>query len=335
MKIIVFFLLIWGSAAGVVEATEATPSAQPFVWPSPPDQARIEYVREIKCDDLKPKSGFFGKIFRIIGGSDKSEELSLPFDLALAQNKLYMVCQNIPALVEINLDNQKFKLYQSREKEMQYPVSLCHAGRGIILVTDSEGGIVYRLEDGKLKPFISSPLVRPTGIVALPDKGLIYIVDTGDHSLKMFDLSGKWLKTINAASDSLAGFHFPTFASTFGENEILINDALNYQIKRFDSEGHLIFSFGHEGDGPGTFARSKGIGTDSDGNIYVVDNLFDNFQIFDAKGRLLLVVGSTGRELGQFWSPAGIEIANDTIYIADTFNNRIQVFRYLGAGSEK
>ena len=52
--------------------------------------------------------------------------------------------------------------------------------------------------------------------------------------MKIFDIEGQFVKTINKASDSLSQFHFPTFASTTDDDELLINDALNYQIKRFE-----------------------------------------------------------------------------------------------------
>jgi hypothetical protein len=42
------------------------------------------------------------------------------------------------------------------------------------------------------------------------------------------------------------------------------------------------------------------------------------------------VIGAAGQDAGQFWSPGGIDIVNDTIYVADTFNNRIQILHYLG-----
>ena len=93
-------------------------------------------------------------------------------------------------------------------------------------------------------------------------------------------------------------------------------------------------SFGSEGDGPGTFSRPKGLAVDSDSNIYVVDNLFDNIQVFDTFGKLLLVIGNSGQKSGQFWSPAGIDIVGDTVYIADTFNDRIQILCYVGEESQ-
>jgi len=62
-----------------------------------------------------------------------------------------------------------------------------------------------------------------------------------------------------------------------------------------------------------------------------VDALFDNVQIFDDQSRLLLNWGDAGSAPGQFWLPNGIAIGmDDRIYVADSYNHRIQVFRYTG-----
>jgi len=56
----------------------------------------------------------------------------------------------------------------------------------------------------------------------------------------------------------------------------------------------------------------------------------NNMQIFNKNGELLLYLGEQGRGIGQFWLPVGIYIdGNNHIYVADSFNNRVQVFRYL------
>jgi hypothetical protein len=78
------------------------------------------------------------------------------------------------------------------------------------------------------------------------------------------------------------------------------------------------------------------VATDRNGHVYVVDALFHAFQIFDTAGRLLLPVGERGQERGQFWLPTGIFIDHDDgdlIYIADSYNQRIQVFRYIGGAT--
>ena len=43
-----------------------------------------------------------------------------------------------------------------------------------------------------------------------------------------------------------------------------------------------------------------------------------------------MALGQEGSGLGEFWLPAGIYIdAHDKIYIADSFNKRIQIFELL------
>ncbi len=321
--IFIFIFLLVSAATAADKPTE-------LVWPPSPDTARIAFLGEIRCDRLNPKTGFLGKLTRLIGGKSDDEQLSYPFDIAAGEKSLFIICQNIPALVEIDRDDMTFKLHRCKDAPFVYPVSLCRSGSDIF-ITDPEAQAVYRFSDGKVSQFINHGLIRPTGIAALPSEKRLYVIDTGDHTLKVFDFDGQLIRTSPDDKDSTFSLHYPTFAAS-ADHQILVNDGLNYRIRRFDSDGRQVLAFGKEGDGPGHLARPKGLAVDSDGHVYVVDNIFDNVQIFDAEGRLLLVIGTTGHEYGQFWSPAGIDIVNDTIYIADMFNNRIQIMHYLGDG---
>ena len=70
---------------------------------------------------------------------------------------------------------------------------------------------------------------------------------------------------------------------------------------------------------------------DSFGHVYVVDALFDNIQIFNPDGQLLMHFGAAGQQPGEFWLPGGVAIGrNNRIYVADTYNRRVQVFQYVG-----
>ncbi|MBI5467303.1 MAG: 6-bladed beta-propeller [Candidatus Kerfeldbacteria bacterium] len=306
-------------------------SGESYVWPAPPDVARFAFVKSIDCKGLSPKAGALGRAVRWLGGATETDRISLPFDLVVRGTDLFLVCQNVPALVQVDMTRGTFRRLVDDHKTIRYPISLGSSDDGTIYFTDSESRRVYRYRKGKIDPFIVDGLGRPTGIAVLSVQRRLFVVDTEDHCLRMFDFDGRLLGRVPREGDSVS-FHYPTFAAPTPSGQVLVNDALNYQIKRFDADGNFLGAFGSEGDGPGSFARPKGIGVDGEGHIYVVDNLFDNFQVFDDSGRVLLTIGSAGQEPGQFWSPAGIEITGDYIYIADTFNDRVQVFRYLGAG---
>jgi DNA-binding beta-propeller fold protein YncE len=309
-------------------------SAQKLVWPSPPDIARIEFISEIICQDLAPGTGFFNKLKRFIAGESEKDKITFPYDVLVVDGKMFLTCQGIPYLIEVDLKKNSFKKLQDEKAPFNFPICLVDGGKGMIFITDCVNQAIYKYQNGKVKLFISLDLSRPTGITALPDKQKLYVIDTGEHCMKIFNYQGELLNIITADKFGENKFHFPTFITVTNDGFILVNDALNYEIKRFDANGDFISSFGSEGDGPGSFSRPKGIAADSEGNIYVIDNLFDNLQILNNEGQALLVIGSAGQQKGQFWSPSGIAIKNDTIYIADTFNNRIQILHFLGGSNE-
>ena len=77
--------------------------------------------------------------------------------------------------------------------------------------------------------------------------------------------------------------------------------------------------------------RPKGIAVDSEGHLYVVDGLWGIVQVFDQQGRLLYYFGGRGMANGEFQLPAGLFIdREDRIFVVDSFNRRVQVYRYFG-----
>ncbi len=89
------------------------------------------------------------------------------------------------------------------------------------------------------------------------------------------------------------------------------------------------------GSGQGQFNRPRGIAVGPDGSIYVVDSRNSRVQKFAPTGEFLLAFGSDGSGPGQLarfatsggGGPNGIAIdENGDIYVADTWNHRIQVF---------
>ena len=53
------------------------------------------------------------------------------------------------------------------------------------------------------------------------------------------------------------------------------------------------------------------------------------------KGKFLYYFGSQGHAKEQFWMPGGIYIDDkDYIYVADTYNSRIQIFQLVEEDSK-
>lgn len=77
--------------------------------------------------------------------------------------------------------------------------------------------------------------------------------------------------------------------------------------------------------------KSVPVSVGRDGRIYVVESYFDHLLVFERDGRLLLPIGGSGVGPGQFNLPAGVATHGDLVYVADSYNQRVQIFRVLAA----
>ena len=90
-----------------------------------------------------------------------------------------------------------------------------------------------------------------------------------------------------------------------------------------------MLKWGSKGIGDGEFNGPAGLSIDRNDNIYVTDKNNNRIQVFTADGTFLTKFGSQGNGTGQFILPEGIGVDMKTglVYVADTGNYRIQVFR--------
>ncbi len=90
--------------------------------------------------------------------------------------------------------------------------------------------------------------------------------------------------------------------------------------------------FGMAGKGNGQFEFPRNVAIDAQGNIYVADSDNHRIQKFDATGKFLLAWGSKSPDgvvapQGTFNQPWGIAVdQTGNVYVADTWNHRIQKF---------
>lgn len=92
-----------------------------------------------------------------------------------------------------------------------------------------------------------------------------------------------------------------------------------------------------QGRAPGQFSGPRGVAIGRDGAVYVVDMLNTRVQQFSRDGAFVRQFGGLGRGDGQFQrersiGPTGIATDSDGfVYVADTWNHRIQKFTPEGA----
>lgn len=104
-----------------------------------------------------------------------------------------------------------------------------------------------------------------------------------------------------------------------------------YEGKDITLNADLVF--GTEGSELGQFRRPRGIAVDPDGSLFVADTENHRIQHLDQSGNPIKVWGNFADLAqgpapgGTFFEPWGIAVAPDgSVYVADTWNHRIQKF---------
>ncbi|MFQ5773640.1 MAG: 6-bladed beta-propeller [Kiloniellaceae bacterium] len=327
-----FLLALLASCSGAVEAPSelATPS-EPLVWPPPPEQPRIKFLyafREPK--DLGFRVSLFGRLWDLIAG-EETREMIRPYALAVDQNSVAVAD---PGARVVHLYDMRAQEYARIEKAggdvLVSPVGVA-LGPERIYVADSALGKVFAFGPEGALAFTIEGLRRPTGLAYDAGANRLYVADTLAHRIVVFDDGGEKLFSFGRRGTGRKEFNYPTHISVSADR-LYVNDTMNFRLQVFDLDGAFRASFGTHGDGSGDLAQPKGVAVDAEGDVYLVDALFNRVQIFDSNGRFLLAFGAEGTNVGSFWLPSGMFIARDRIYVADSYNRRVQVFQFLGGG---
>jgi sugar lactone lactonase YvrE len=330
--LITLVLAVAACAPATVKDAQTSGPVVEIVWPAPPQTPRIRYLYSFsEPGDLGIKPGAFKRFVQFFAGKERHGMLR-PYAVA-ADEEIIAVADPGLRLVHLFLIKEsKYEVIRDAgDESFESPVGIS-LSQDAIYVADSAAGKVFVFDrQGNHSNTITS-LTRPTGIAFHAASGRLFVTDTIENEVVVFERSGMRLDEIGARGLAIGDFNFPTSLALHGDT-LLVNDTLNFRIQAFTLDGTPVSSFGEIGDGSGQFALSKGLGADADGHVYVADALSNYVQIFDQDGRFLLSFGGMGGESGQFMLPAGIYIAGNTIFIADSQNQRVQVFEFLGGGA--
>ncbi len=154
----------------------------------------------------------------------------------------------------------------------------------------------------------------------------MYIADTLGHCILVLDPAEKLILKLGKgkASAEPGEFQQPHFVwADETRGLIYVSDTLNNRVQIFDLTGKLVKVIGREPAQTG-HSFTVGISCDSSGNLYVMDNSGGFINVYDTQFNFIKTIGKRGSSPAQFNDAYGLTIRNDIIWIADTYNNRIQ-----------
>lgn len=169
----------------------------------------------------------------------------------------------------------------------------------------------------------------PNGIAVAGDR--VYVADSRNHRIQVFTRAGDFLEQWPVPDegrpmnlDVAAG---RLYAADYWNDRILVYDTAG---------GGIVRSVGEPGNGPGQLDSPGGVAVGPDGRLFVADFRNQRVQELEPDGTFVRQWGTTGEKgyllAGGFNYPIDVAVAADgTLFVADGFNDRIQVF---GPGGE-
>ena len=154
-----------------------------------------------------------------------------------------------------------------------------------VAVFDSDTFAFLRYIGEASKPGDPKPgtFAAPTNIAIAADSN-IYVTDTWNNRVQMFDPDGKFLRAIGSQGVRPGQFIRPKGISVDSEGHLYVADAEFNNFQILDTEGRPLLAVGSYGLGSGQFALIAGIFIDQHDRIYVTDQLRGRVQIFEYLG---------------------------------------------------
>lgn len=325
-----------------------------IVWPNPPAITRVAFKdiytgEKIDPNLFRPKAHKKTWMDRLAGTlpADQINIDKLPFQLIRtygvgvdSKGMIYAADQGVGAvfIFDPHKKDHVELIGNGRQANFDLLAGLALDDDDRLFVSDAglRRVVVFNPKHQQEAAFGAEVLVRPGGIAIDRENRFVYVADSGNDVVDVFDADNyKLLRQIGNPSrkhdqTDPGTFSLPECVAVDGEGNLYVTDTFNNRIEEFDADGHFIRTFGRNGDGPADFERPKGVAVDCDGHVWVVDDAQNLVKVFTPQGRLLIYFGGQGYYPGQFMGPWGIAIGpSNQVVVSETFPGRVQVFRYI------
>jgi len=168
----------------------------------------------------------------------------------------------------------------------------------------------------------------PTGVSVQPGTGLLYVADTHESRVTVFDPdSGEVVQMFGEYGEGPGHFIFATDVA-FGPNGTLYVSEYggNDRVQVFDESGEFLFEFGSFGSGVDQFNRPQGLVFDAEHQeLWIADACNHRLVVTNPDGTWVRTIGGPGTEAGMFSYPYNLLLLDDgTVLVSEYGNSRVQ-----------
>lgn len=251
--------------------------------------------------------------------------LGLPHDVVLAPDgRALYVADNTNHRIAV-LDPETLAergSFAHGEVREPHDVAFDRDGRLLVADTGNDRIAIYAVDGttARLVGELGERLRRPEGVAAHPD-GRVFATGAASGNLVVY--------RDGAVVAETGGLSAPHDVEFDPDGAAWIADAGNHRLVRVGPD----YAFDRVLDrATYGFAGPRYQDFDAQGRIFVADKYNHAIKVIAPDGTLLQVLGGErGLGAGVFYQPEGVEIRGDTVWFADTYNDRVVRYRVSAA----
>ena len=142
--------------------------------------------------------------------------------------------------------------------------------------------LLRRIGTGGKNHFLTSPgdFGAPQ-CVAVDKDGDVYVTDTLNNRVEIFDAEGNFISQFGKAGDGPGYFARPKGIAVDGDGHIWVADSMQDRLQVFNKEGRLLTYIGQEhSELPGQFKALVGVAVDKDNRVFTTEQEPGRLQVF-------------------------------------------------------
>jgi len=256
-------------------------------------------------------------------------------DLAISPDGAFLLVADLGNNEIKIIDPGKLKLlsqFGADQLSSPHDIAFDPQGRALVADTGNNRIMVYTFEgvfrDGsasaKHTNTWSDGISGPEGVAGGSD-GRVYVGNVGSNSIVMLK-DGKVVKRIDAAGPKNTPLSSPHDIHVDSKNRVIAVDSGNNRILIFDKDLNYI----HElSQGDYDFNGPKYVASDDAGNILVADEYNHQVKILDSSFKMIGRITGTPKPggPGPLNGPEGIETVGRYMWVSDTYNSRVLLYK--------
>lgn len=267
-----------------------------------------------------------GAMLEFVTASESS--FSRPHDVTLGPDGRYLYVADLGNDVVKVLDAQSLRTLGAigkNELAAPHDVAFDAAGRLLVADTGNDRIAIYRVDGvkgsyvGELREGLSSP----EGVTTGPGEK-VYVTNVRSSEVVVFT-QGKRSASRGEHGSGPGQYSSPHDIELGPDNRLYVADPGNNRVQVLNTDLKVL------GELTQDFRDPKYLALDEQGWLYVGDQFNHQVKIFDRDRKLVATIGTgkRGSGIGEFNGLEGVEVKRPYVWVADTYNNRIVLYRWL------